>query len=85
MVRLTSGVRVLGEDVLDVVGGSLAEQVDEALLALHALGGDGAVTVLLSVTDKVVGRAGGLLGSRSGGNADGSGDDGGSELHDCRF
>ena len=71
--------------MLDVVGRSLAEQVDEALLALHALRGDGAVAVLLGVADEVVGRAGGLLGGGSGGDADGSGDDGGGELHDCGF
>lgn len=51
---LTAGVGGLDHDVLDVVLGVLAEDVDKALSTLQTAGGQSSVTVLLSVADEVV-------------------------------
>lgn len=72
--RLTTGVGGLNHDVLDVVAAVTTEDVDQALLALHALGRDGAVVVLLSMADEEEGRLG-----RNGGRQGGEESNG--ELH----
>lgn len=76
----------LDHDVLDVVLGVLAEDVDKALSTLQTARGQSSVAVLLSVTDEVVLRdaiLSGLL-EGSGGSEASKGKDV-EELHDWTF
>ena len=81
--KLTALVRCLNHDVLDVVAAVPAEDIDQALRALLALGRDGSVLVLLGMADKVEGRlaALGLSGRSSDDGGSLSDSEGDGELH----